>query len=126
MFKEKNTLFYHKMMNLCPKYTRKELLKMYVTIIKFEAKELIRLGEKYWKTLPNQWKRPIEDATEHSPKRSAPPKNQKQLMGMFLRRPIPFKEKEIHELSSDEDFFYVKIAKTGKLVVYFHFLILPM
>ncbi len=75
MFKDKNTLFYHKMVNLCPKYTRKELLKMYDTIIKFEAKELIRLGEKYGKTLPNQWKRPIEDAVEHSPKRSAPPKH---------------------------------------------------
>jgi hypothetical protein len=41
-------------MSLCPKYTRKELLKMYPTIIKFEAKEFIKLREKYGKTPPNQ------------------------------------------------------------------------
>ncbi len=29
MFKDKNTLFYHKMMNLCLEYIGKELLKMY-------------------------------------------------------------------------------------------------
>jgi hypothetical protein len=38
MFKDKNTLFYHKMMNLCLNYTRKELLKMYPTITKSEGK----------------------------------------------------------------------------------------
>jgi hypothetical protein len=53
MFKDNNTLSYHRMMSLCPKYIRKELLKMYATIIKFEAKKLIRLGEKQGKTLPN-------------------------------------------------------------------------
>jgi len=40
-------------MNLCPEYTKKELLKMYPTITKFEVKELTKLGEKYGKTLPN-------------------------------------------------------------------------
>jgi hypothetical protein len=94
MFKDKNTLFYHKMMNLCPKYRRKKLLKMYPTVVKFEAKELIRLGQKYGKTLPNQLKCPIEDATKHSPKRAAPLENQKQLMEMLLERPLPFKEKD--------------------------------
>jgi hypothetical protein len=32
-------------MNFCHEHTRKELLKMYPTIIKFETKELIRLEE---------------------------------------------------------------------------------
>ncbi len=44
MFKDKNTLSYHKMMNLCLKYTRKELMKMYPTITKSEAKKLTSLG----------------------------------------------------------------------------------
>ncbi len=63
------------MMNLCPEYTKKELLKMYPTITKFEVKELTKLGEKYGKTLSNWLKRPNEDAAEHSPKRTTPPKN---------------------------------------------------
>jgi hypothetical protein len=63
------------MMNLCPEYTRKELLKMYPTITKFEAKELTKLGEKHGKTLSNHLKHPNEDAAKHSPKRIAPPKN---------------------------------------------------
>jgi hypothetical protein len=57
MFKDKNTLFYNMMMNLCLEYMGKELLKMYPTITKFETKELIRLREKHGKnmgkTLPN-------------------------------------------------------------------------
>jgi hypothetical protein len=48
------------MMNLCPEYTRKELLKIYPTITKFEIKELTRLREKHGKTLPNCLKHPIE------------------------------------------------------------------
>ncbi len=43
-------------------------------------------------------------------------------MGMPPTRPIPPKEKEIYELSNDEDFSSIRIAKTSKLVVYFHFL----
>jgi hypothetical protein len=66
----------------------------------------------------------IEDIAQHSPKRAAPCKNQKQLMGMPLGRPVL--SKEILELSIDEDFSCVKIAKIGKLAIYFHFLILPM
>jgi len=58
MFKNKNTLFYNMMMNLCLEYIRKELLKMYPTITKFETKELTRLGEKHGKTLPNH---PIQE-----------------------------------------------------------------
>jgi hypothetical protein len=40
---------------------------------------------------------PNENVIEHSPKRTTPPKNQKQPMGMPLARPIPPKEKEIYE-----------------------------
>jgi hypothetical protein len=36
-------------MNLCLEYIKKELLKMYPTIIKFEIKELTMLGEKHGK-----------------------------------------------------------------------------
>jgi hypothetical protein len=68
MFKDKNTLFYHKMMNFCLKYTRKELVKMYPTITKFETKELTKLGEKLGKTLPNCLKWPNENVAQHSPK----------------------------------------------------------
>jgi hypothetical protein len=63
------------MMNLCHKYTRKELAKMYPTITKFEAKELTRLKEKHGKTLPNHLKRLNEDVAEHSPKRTTQLKN---------------------------------------------------
>ncbi len=42
-------------------------------------------------------------------------------MGMPLARPIFPKEKEIYQLNNDEDFSFVKIAKTSNLVVYFHF-----
>jgi hypothetical protein len=75
MFRNKNTLSYHKMMNLCLEYTGKELLKMCPAITKSKAKELTKLGEKHGKTLPNLLKRPNEDALERSPKRTAPPKN---------------------------------------------------
>jgi hypothetical protein len=75
MFKNKNTLSYHKMMNLCPKYIKKELLKMYPTITKPKAKELTKLGDKRGKTLLNHLKRPNEEPVEHSPKRTPPPKN---------------------------------------------------
>jgi hypothetical protein len=92
MFKDKNTLSYHKMMNLCLEYIRKELLKMYPTITKFEAKELTKLGEKHGKTLLNQLKCFIENAAKHSPQRTTPPKNHKQLMGMPPRRHVTPKE----------------------------------
>jgi hypothetical protein len=122
MFKDKNTLSYHKMMNLCLEYTRKKLLKMHPTITKFKAKKLTKLKEKHGKTLPNHLKCPNENVIKHSAKRITPPKNQKQPMGMPPTRPIPPKEKEIYELSNDEDFSSIRIAKTSKLVVYFHFL----
>jgi hypothetical protein len=64
---------------------------------------------------------PNENAVEHSPERTTPPKNHKQPMGMPLARPIFPKEKEIYQLNNDEDFSFVKIAKTSNLVVYFHF-----
>ncbi len=75
MFKDKTTLFYHRMMDLCLEYTRKELLKMYPTITKFEVKELTKLREKHKKTLPNCLKHPIENVVEHSTKRATPTKN---------------------------------------------------
>ncbi len=46
--------------------------------------------------------------------------------GCLFARSVLLKEKEIYELSNNEDFSFVKIAKIGKLVVYFHFLILVM
>jgi hypothetical protein len=47
LFKDKNTLSYHIMMNLCPNYTSNELLKMYPMMKKVELKELNKLGEKF-------------------------------------------------------------------------------
>jgi hypothetical protein len=75
MFKNKNSLSYQRMMNLCLRYTRKELLKMYFTITKYEVKELTKLGEKHGKTLSNRLKRSIDDATKHSTKRATLIKN---------------------------------------------------
>jgi hypothetical protein len=109
-------------MNLCPSYIGKELLKMYPTITKFEAKELIRLGEKHGKTLPNRLKHPNENAPKHSPKKTTPPKNQKKQMGMPPSRPVPHKKKKIYDLSNDEKFSFVRIIKIDKLATYFHFL----
>ncbi len=63
MFKNKNTLSYHIMMNFCLKYTRKELLKMYPTITKYEVKELTKLREKHGKTLSNRLNHPIDGTT---------------------------------------------------------------
>ncbi len=37
MFKKKKTLSYHIMINLCLNYARKEFLKMYPTITKYEV-----------------------------------------------------------------------------------------
>jgi hypothetical protein len=58
---------------------------------------------------------PNENAVEHSPKRTTPPKNHKQPMGMPLARPLarPIfpKEKEIYQLNNDEDFSFVKMQK---------------
>ncbi len=70
------------MMNLCPKYIRKELLKMYPTITKSKVKELTKLGGKHRKTLPNHLKRSHEDAVKHSPKSASSLKNPKKPMGM--------------------------------------------
>jgi hypothetical protein len=49
LFKEKNILFYHIMMNLCLDYIGGELLKMYSGMIKVELKELNKLGENFGK-----------------------------------------------------------------------------
>jgi hypothetical protein len=57
---------------------------MYPTITKSKVRELTKLREKHGKILPNHLKCPNEDVEEHSPKRIAPPKNQKQPMGMLL------------------------------------------
>ncbi len=56
LFKNKNILFYHEMMNLCHDYTGGELLKMYPTMTKVEVKEFNKLREKFGKTLPNRSK----------------------------------------------------------------------
>ncbi len=115
MFKDKNTLFYHRMMNLCLEYTRKELLKMHPTITKSKAKELTRLKEKHDKILPNCLKHPNEDVKEHSSQRTTPPKNQKQPMEMPPIRFIIPKEKEIYELNNDEDFSSVKTTNESEV-----------
>ncbi len=74
IFKHKNILFYHIMMNLCLNYTGGELLKMYPTMTKVELKEVNKFGVKFGKTLPNQGKRIIDDVTKQTTKRVAPPK----------------------------------------------------
>jgi hypothetical protein len=56
-------------------------------------------------------KSPNENVAKHSPKRTTPPKTQKQPMGMPFARSVLFEEKEIYELSSNEYFSYVRIAK---------------
>jgi hypothetical protein len=63
---------------------------------------------------------------KHSPKRTAPLKNQKQPMGMPHTRHVLLKDMEIYELNNNEFFSFVRIAKTFKVVVHFHFLILVM
>jgi len=107
------------MMNLCLEYTGKELLKMYPTITKFEAKELTKLGEKHGKTLPNRLKHQNEDNIP--PKWQHHQRTKKQPMGMPLARLIPLKEKKIYDLNNNEDFSFVKTVKIGKLTMYFHF-----
>jgi hypothetical protein len=74
LFKDKNILSYHIMMNLCLNYTGGELLKMYPTMTKVELKEVNKFGVKFGKTLPNQGKRIIDDVTKQTTKRAAPPK----------------------------------------------------
>jgi hypothetical protein len=44
-------------------------------------------------------------------------------MGMPHARPVSPKEEEIYELSNDEIFSFFRIAKTSKLAMYIHFLI---
>jgi hypothetical protein len=51
--KDNNTIYYHIMMNQCPSYKGKKLLKMYLTWNKSETKEIIRLGVKFGKTIPS-------------------------------------------------------------------------
>ncbi len=125
MFKDKNTLFYHIMMDLCLEYTGKELSKMYPTITKSKIKKLTKLSDKHGKTLPNRLKCPIDDVVEHSTKRAAPIKNHKQPMGMPLTRPA-LPNKEVYELNNNEFFSWVRIAKISKLVIYYNILIFPM
>ncbi len=95
------------------------------TITKSKAKEFTKLREKHGKILPNYLKHPNEDATKHSPKRITSPKNHKQPMGMPLVR-VVLPNKEIYELNNNEIFSSTRIAKTSKLIIYFHFLILVM
>ncbi len=89
LFKDKNILSYHKMMNLCLNYTGSDTPKMYPMMTKVELKELNKLREKFGKTLWNH-------------KRVAPPKLQKQPFGMWLPRPIHPKERKVYELSSND------------------------
>jgi len=61
LFKDKNTLSYHIMMNLCLDYTSGELLKMYPMMTKAKFKELNMLEKKFGKTLRNWSKWTIDD-----------------------------------------------------------------
>jgi hypothetical protein len=47
-------------------------------------------------------------------------------MGMPHTRHVLLKDMEIYELNNNEFFSFVRIAKTFKVVVHFHFLILVM
>jgi hypothetical protein len=96
MFKDKNTLSYHIMMNFCLEYIGKELVKMYPTITKSKIKKLTKLRKKHGKTLLNHLKCPIDDVAEHATKRATPINNQKQPMGMPPIRPVLLKEKEVY------------------------------
>lgn len=60
------------MMNQCPSYKGKELLKMYQTWNKCETKEIIRSNVKFGKTIPNQNKHPTLNEIDFPPKRAAP------------------------------------------------------
>jgi ACR3 family arsenite efflux pump ArsB len=53
LFKDKNILSHHKMMNLCHDYTCGRLLKMYPMMTKVEVKKFNKLREKFGKTFPN-------------------------------------------------------------------------
>jgi hypothetical protein len=86
-FKDKNTLSHHRMMTQCPEYKGKDLLKMYPTWTKSEAKEWTRLGEKYGKTLPNRFKQPSEQEPVYPTKRVAPTKQQGEATSMPPQRP---------------------------------------
>jgi hypothetical protein len=55
--KNKNTVFYHKMMNYCPTYKSRNLLAWN----KNETKEIIKLGVKFNKTTPSWSKCPTSN-----------------------------------------------------------------
>jgi len=97
-YKDKNTLSYHRMLVQCPKYKGKELLKMYLTWTKYEAKELTRLGEKHAKTLPNKSRYPNNDATKHLGKKVASTSLKSQDKTLPPPRPIHKKYKVVVEL----------------------------
>ncbi len=59
--KDKNIIFYHKMMNYCPAYKEKDLLKLNLTWNKNETKEIIKLSVKFGKTIPSWNKCPTLD-----------------------------------------------------------------
>jgi hypothetical protein len=92
------------MMMQCLKYKGKELLKMYPTCTKFEAKELTRLGEKHGKTLPNKNKHPTDDITKQIGKRATSTNLKFGDKALPPLRPIHQKDKVVVELNNDEDF----------------------
>ncbi len=92
----------------CLKYKGNELLKMYPTWTKSEAKELTRLKEKHNKTLPNISKHPNDDAIEHPGKRAAPTSLKFQDRTLPLPRPIHQKDEVVVELSNDGNFSAIR------------------
>ncbi len=71
--KDNNIIFYHKMMNYCPAYKEKDLLKLNLTWNKSETKEIIKLSVKFGKTVPSWNKCPTSSNEAYIPlKRVAP------------------------------------------------------
>jgi len=100
------------MMMQCLKYKGKELLKMYLTWTKSEAKQLTRLGETHGKTLPNINKHPNDDVTKHPGKRATSTNLKSGNITLPPLRPINQKDKVVVELNNNENFFSIHCQGT--------------
>jgi hypothetical protein len=110
--KDKNILSYHKMMNQCPFYKGKELLKMYLTWNNHETTEIIRSSLKFGKTIPSQNKHPTLNEVDFLPKRVAPNPRCGETHVMPPPRPIHIKKTCI--VSNDDDFLLTPHKNKGK------------
>jgi hypothetical protein len=111
--KDKNTLCYHRMMNQCPFYKGKDLLKMYPTQSKSETKEFVRLGVKFGKTIPSQNKCLDSDEANLPPKQAAP-----NLICLETRVTPPPQLRHVKEdifiISNDDDLLFTPHKNKGK------------